>query len=310
MCHPVPQSPQDLHAQFTQQAASPAQSPSVVVTPPRLNAAGYGDEVPSPSPVAWPDTEGRTFGRDATPSSAMGSLQIELPPPTSFSNLSHPLTSPPASPLTSPAVASLPAGDPVVRQLMTPTAEEAQFTFSSTTQHCSPLRTGKRDATAEDATPFARDGWDAAVRQQQQLREAADTTEGMASRDDAIRAAGFGWGEHTQGAQADSKRKASAPNDLAPFKSTLPKASRRAYWLPTTLVVLLAVVAPLPHRQLLINTSAHALHRVAAALEAPTRAVADHTGAWATAAQQQATAWKRQAWEYGDLVRTVGSHGE
>ena len=226
--HPHTQSPvaQNLSEQFSQQAASPTQSPSVVVTPPRLNAAGYGDEVPSPSPVAWPSTEGRSFGRDLTPSSAIGSLQIELPPPTSFSTLSHPLTSPPASPLTSPAITALPANDPVVRQLIAPTHEEEPFTFCSAPQHCSPLRVGQRDATVDqDATPFARDGWDAAVRQQQQLGEAVRAVEGTLSQGDAIRAAGFGWGADdgngdaaAAGHVADSKRKASEQPSTAVTK--------------------------------------------------------------------------------------------
>lgn len=76
------------------------------------------------------------------------------------------------------------------------------------------------------------------------------------------------------------------------------------YWLPATVIVLLAVAAPLPHRQLLSDTGSHALHHVATILEAPTQAMADSVGAWATAAQRHAVKWKQQAWEFTDMVCT------
>lgn len=68
---------------------------------------------------------------------------------------------------------------------------------------------------------------------------------------------------------------------------------------------MLVVVAPLPYRQLLVDTGSHALHTVTTALKAPTRAMAEHAGAWVTAVQHQAAEWKQQAWETGD---TVGVH--
>lgn len=148
-------STQFSEAQDSPSAPSPGGSPGLVITPPRLHAAGYGDEVPSPSPVAWPSTQGRSFGRDddddaeqsatpwgaPTPNSGVSGLEIAPPPLTSFSNLSHPLSSPPASPQPSPSQSghmSSPTG-PRVRQFLSPTREGEPFTFSDAKQHCSPL---------------------------------------------------------------------------------------------------------------------------------------------------------------------------
>ncbi len=155
----------NLSTQFSEAQDSPSVgtnsikgSPGLVITPPRLHAAGYGDEVPSPSPVAWPSTQGRSFGRGdddedegeyttegswrsaPTPNtSGVHGLEIAPPPMTSFSNLSHPLSSPPASPQPSPSSHLSSPSAPVVRQLMTPPKEEELFTFSDAKQHCSPL---------------------------------------------------------------------------------------------------------------------------------------------------------------------------